>query len=99
MNTALKSSVKKMEKEEVKYLFFPNKDVLDSKEEKQTRYLNIIRGMKLGNMLKSKISIFFSDNEGKKKVETTIWGVTEKNIILKQGTIIPIHRIHTIGFF
>ena len=54
--------------------------------------------MKLGNSKKFKVHIIFEDKEGLKKVETTIWGVTEKNIILKRGTLIPIHRIHEIKF-
>ncbi len=27
-------------------------------------------------------------------VETTIWGVTDKRVILKKGVVIPINRIY-----
>jgi len=43
--------------------------------------------------------ILFEDASELKRVETTIWGITDKNIILKRGTIIPIQRIHEIKFF
>ena len=39
------------------------------------------------------------DIEGLKKVETTIWGFTDKNVILKKTTIIPIRCIHEVKFF
>jgi hypothetical protein len=29
-------------------------------------------------------------------VETTIWGVTDNRVILKQGVVIPVNRIHKI---
>ena len=58
----------------------------------------IERAMRLGNAYKGKVKIVFEDNEGLKAVETTIWGVTDKNILLKQTTLIPIRRVHEIRF-
>lgn len=54
--------------------------------------------MHLGNN-KIKVKIIFQDSEGKKVVDTSIWGITEQNIILKGTTIIPIRSIHEIKFF
>jgi uncharacterized protein (UPF0248 family) len=50
----------------------------------------------LGNLEHSKIKIFFEDSESKKIVDTTVWGVTDKNVMLKQGVMIPIHRIYKL---
>ena len=86
-------------KEEITLLAFPRKEVLTSIVKIEERKKRIIRGMKLGNNRKIKVKILFEDAVNLKKVETTIWGVTEKNIILKKGTTIPIQRIHEIKFF
>jgi hypothetical protein len=29
-------------------------------------------------------------------VDTTVWGLTEERVILKQGVVIPIERIHKL---
>ena len=52
------------------------------------------RALSLGNLEHSKIKIYFEDDASKKMVETTIWGVTEERVILKQGVVIPIQRIY-----
>jgi hypothetical protein len=42
------------------------------------------------------MKIYFEDDAGNKMVETTIWGVTDSRVILKQGVVIPVNRIHKI---
>ena len=86
-------------KEEISSLKFPKNDVLTSPIQQLDRNNRIIRAMKLGNNGKVKVEIIFEDEQGLKKVETTVWGVTEKNIILKKGTLVPINRIHEIKYF
>ena len=85
-------------KEEIGNLIFPKDDVLLTKEEKKERIKRLDRAMHLGSN-KIKVKIVFSDIEGKKVVDTSIWGLTEHNIILKGTTIIPIRCIHEIKFF
>ncbi|OYX85095.1 MAG: hypothetical protein B7Y83_06010 [Flavobacteriales bacterium 32-34-25] len=82
-----------IEKENIASLMFPGTDVLDDDNEIKTRTSEINRALSLGNLEHSKIKIFFEDNESKKIVNTTVWAVTDKNVILKQGVMIPIHRI------
>jgi uncharacterized protein (UPF0248 family) len=53
----------------------------------------------LGNIDHSKIRVVFEDDQGRKMIETTIWATGEKNIVLKQGMTIPIHRIVEISFY
>lgn len=86
----------KVEKEQISGLNFPDKDVLTSNDAVKLRMANLERALKLGNLEHNKIKIVFEDNEGLKQVETTVWGVTDKRVILKQGTVIPIHRIHEV---
>lgn len=86
----------RIEKEDVKNLKFPESDVLASTDEKKIRNSDLERALKLGNIEHNKIKIIFEDNEGIKYVETTVWGVTDSRVILKQGILIPIHRIYEI---
>ncbi|HTG65292.1 MAG TPA: hypothetical protein VL859_02840 [Flavobacterium sp.] len=85
-----------IEKEDIASLKFPATDVLEEANEIKTRIGEINRALSLGNLEHSKIKIFFEDNESKKIVNTTVWGVTDKNVILKQGVLIPIHRIYKL---
>lgn len=85
-----------IEKENIRGLKFPANDVLTSSDEIKIRYSNLERALKLGNLEHNKIKIVFEDADGLKQVETTVWGVTDKRVILKLGVLIPIHRIHEI---
>jgi hypothetical protein len=85
-----------VEKENVAGLKFPNEEVLLSEEAIKLRKSELDKALKLGNAEKGKTRIVFEDSENIKLVETTIWGVTDKRIILKQGVVIPIHRIHEV---
>ncbi|RZJ35384.1 MAG: hypothetical protein EOO51_05740 [Flavobacterium sp.] len=84
----------KVEKEEIHDLHFPKTDVLDDRYDKSQRNSELHRALSLGNLEHSKIKIFFEDNVSKKVVETTVWGVTDNSVILKQGIGIPINRIY-----
>lgn len=99
METAIKDATTLIEKESITEFSFPKGDVLPSEEKRNERQARIKRGMRLGNNLKRKVKIIFEDIEGLKKVETTIWGFTDKNVILKKTTIIPIRCIHEVKFY
>jgi hypothetical protein len=85
-----------VQKEMITGFRFPEKDVLSSKDDMKIRLADLERALKLGNLEHNKIKIIFEDTEGVKQVETTVWGVTDKRVILKQGIMIPIHRIYEI---
>lgn len=87
-----------VEKEEITKLSFPKEEVLKDTEMQKELKAALDRAMKLGNSYKGKVKIVFEDSEGLKAVETTIWGVTDKNVLLKQTTLIPIRRILEIKF-
>ena len=86
----------RVQKEEVAGLHFPLEDVLVSADDIKIRNAGLDRALKLGNLEHAKIKIVFEDVIGLKEVETTVWGVTDKRVILKQGLVIPIHRIYEI---
>lgn len=85
-----------IEKESVATLKFHKEDVLKSTEARIQRKLDLNRATTLGNMERDKMRIIFEDTLGLKQIETTIWGVTDEGIILKQGMMIPIHCIHEV---
>ncbi len=85
-----------IDKESIAYLNFPQIDVLKDKEEMIARINDLDRALSLGNLEHLKIKIYFEDDTSKKVVETTIWGVTDERVILKQGIVIPVKRIHKI---
>lgn len=88
------SEFKAIEKESVSALHFPKTDVLEEKEEKDRRMHELDRALSLGNLEHTKIKIYFEDDQSKKMVETTIWGLTDERVILKQGLVIPVNRIY-----
>lgn len=83
-----------IEKENIDLLSFPILDVLNNQDEIQQRFSDLIRALSLGNLEHSKIKIYFEDNLSKKVVETTVWGVPDQRVILKQENPIPINRIY-----
>lgn len=85
-----------IEKENIAGLKFPENDVLTTKDDIKIRTADLEKALKLGNLEHGKIKIIFEDAEGIKQVNTTVWGVTDKRVILKQGAVIPIHRIHEV---
>nr|WP_294936839.1 hypothetical protein [uncultured Flavobacterium sp.] len=91
----MNSNFETIDKEKIGTLLFPNNDVLeDDKEAIKQRRKELDRALTLGNLEHLKIKIYFEDDTSKKMVDTTIWGLTEERIILKQGVVIPIKRIY-----
>lgn len=86
-----------IEKENIEKLKFPQDEVLIDSHLISERSAELNRALALGNLENIKIKIFFQDDQSRKLVETTVWGVTDKRVILKQGVVIPINRIYKIA--
>lgn len=87
---------KLIEKEKIATLHFPQEDILNSEKLQLERKSSVERAISLGNLEHQKVKIYFSDDSGKKRVDTTIWAVTDTAIVLKQNVILPINRIHKL---
>lgn len=98
MNSTATKKPTMVEKEDISKLSFPKDEVLKDADKQKELKAALDKAMKLGNAYKGKVKIVFEDSEGVKAVETTIWGITDKNILLKQTTIIPIRRVLEIKF-
>jgi hypothetical protein len=86
-----------IEKENIEALKFPSNEVLSDDNLIKERNSELSRALSLGNLEHTKIKIYFEDDQSRKLVETTVWGVTDKRVILKQGVVIPINRVHKIS--
>jgi hypothetical protein len=86
-----------IEKEKIEMLKFPHDEVLTDENLIKERNSELSRALSLGNLEHTKIKIYFEDDKSRKSVETTVWGVTDKRVILKQGVVIPINRVHKIS--
>jgi hypothetical protein len=85
-----------IEKETVGGLKFPANEVLSDTNSIRHRITVLHHATSLGNLDQHKVNIVFEDTEGIKRVNTTIWALTEKRIILKHDRSIPINRIHSV---
>jgi hypothetical protein len=87
-----------IKKEEISSLTFPQYEVLQSIDEINQREKDLNKALKLGNLHKQKIRIFFQDIMSNKHIETTIWQVNSTHISLKGGLVIPVRSIYKIDF-
>ena len=85
-----------VEKENVGTLHFPKTEVITDEASQKLRLKDLTDATILGNIEHNKVKIIFEDDNGVKYTETTIWATGEKNIVLKSGITIPLHRIHRI---
>ncbi len=85
-----------IEKENVETLRFPVQDVLRDRQSMADRIVALHHATSLGNLNHHKVTIVFEDDGGLKRVNTTIWAITSKRIILKNNRTLPINRIHSV---
>lgn len=78
-----------IEKEEVINYHFAE---ADSKNYHVTKD-QLERAVRLGNEFKSKTYITFQTNEGPKRIETTVWTLTDEYIQIKGGVSIPLKSL------
>lgn len=83
-----------IEKEEVK-----NYKFLEAPLEEVHVIQEKLRGAeRLGNEFKAKSFITFQTDQGPKKIETTVWSVTEKYLQIKNGVLIPLYSLIDIKY-
>ncbi len=54
------------------------------------------RALRLGNEFKAKTVITFQTEDGPKKIETTVWSVTDEFIQIKGGVALPLYSLINI---
>lgn len=88
MQASLKPEL--IEKELISTLSFEKRDPIEQHPNLLEQISNATR---LGNAYHSKVSIYFNDDQGPKRVDTTIWASGDRYICLKGGVWLPIDRI------
>lgn len=83
MNTA-----ELIQKEEVKKYHF-----VQAEAGQTVTRANLERALRLGNEFKSKTIITFMTDQGPKKIETTVWTLTDDYIQIKGSVSIPINSL------
>ncbi|MBD1425257.1 hypothetical protein [Sphingobacterium arenae] len=56
-------------------------------------YDKLRSAQRLGNEFKSKTTIVFQTEDGPKRIETTVWSLTDRYIQIKNGVLIPLKSI------
>lgn len=95
MQDVLQQSPKLIEKEVIPKLLFKKPVALEQQEGLMEK---LLEATKLGNIHHGKVAIIFQDDEGLKRVETTVWATGLKYICLKGGVWLPITRIKEVHF-
>lgn len=88
-----------IQKETLSEYHFNDQEVLPSEDDVKIRKMNLNRALILGNAYRRKIKLTFETTDGLKQVETTIWAVTEKNVVLKGGKFIPTKAITKVEVY
>ncbi|WP_347158241.1 hypothetical protein [Pontibacter chitinilyticus] len=97
---SLLNAIPLVEKEAIPAFHFPHEDVLTDAEARKKRLWDLNRAASLGNAYHGKVEITFQTADGApKRVDTTIWALDEKFIMLKAACAIPIIAIMGIEFF
>ncbi len=86
-------SVELIQKEEVEKFHFLQVD----KKESQITKEKLERAVRLGNEFKSKTMISFLTDQGPKKIETTVWTLTDDFIQIKKSVSIPLKSLIDIS--
>jgi len=76
-----------------------NYKIIDAPEShtSELRY-KLQSAVRLGNEFKSKSVITFNTTAGPKRVETTVWMLTDSYIQLKNGIMIPLNSLLDIDY-
>lgn len=68
--------------------------IIPAEEDKSTVLREkLLSAQRLGNEFKSKTTIVFQTEDGPKRIETTVWSLTEQYVQIKSGVLIPLKSI------
>lgn len=94
----LTQEVTRVHRSRIIELSFRQEDVLTDESARLKRKESLIRAMDLGNNFKQAVTLQFRTFEGSlRETEATVWSVTEKNVELKGGKIIPTAAIFHVA--
>jgi hypothetical protein len=90
-------TIQTIAKESISELTFSKNDVISNPEEQNKRISDLYRSQSLGNLLRTKVKITFeAADQQVYEVNTTVWAVGNRFVLLKGGTYLPIHAIVSV---
>lgn len=88
---------KVVKEDQEKLLRFPQINVLEHRIDQVNDALNLKRAFFIENLNKTRLKIFFTDHSGLQKVETSVWTISEKAIILRNNELVPLSNIIAVA--
>lgn len=88
--------IRKVDKDQLKECAFEKPVVAHSDYELAERNRRLYLAMLMGNNFESKVKIVFNTAEGYCEIQTVIWATTEKYVLLKGGSCIPLEAISKV---
>ncbi|OSY87950.1 hypothetical protein WH52_07870 [Tenacibaculum holothuriorum] len=85
------------EREHERALKFPKINVLDQRIDQVNELLKFKRAFFLENSNREMLKIYVTDNSGLHKIETSVWTISEKGIIIKNDTVVPFGDIVAVA--
>ncbi|HLP19335.1 MAG TPA: hypothetical protein VK174_03505 [Chitinophagales bacterium] len=85
--------IRKIEKDQLKECAFQKPNDTHTDFEMRERNRRLYLAMLMGNNYESRVKIVFNTLEGYREIFTTVWATTEKYILLKGGSYIPLEAI------
>lgn len=77
----------------------PKYKLTRASEDHSLELQNKLRGaLRLGNEFKAKATITFQTLDGPKRVETTVWTLTEDALQIKNGVVLPLGSLLDIEY-
>jgi hypothetical protein len=87
---------KEINKTQLKQCNFIKSPLCLNENEQRHSNRDLHLNMLLSNKGKSKVRIVFNTADGYREISTSVWGKTEKLILLNEGSAIPVESVSSI---
>jgi len=79
-------------------LTFADQDALSSEAMRQERWGLLHKATFQGNVEERKVTLFFTADQGRFALNTTIWACTEQTVVFKDSEQMPIRAVDAVEF-
>ena len=86
-------AAKKIDQKDLLKLVFKKEETMYINEQIKTRDQKLYMAMLMGNNYNNNVRIVFNTEDGECELVTRIWARTDKFVVLKGGTFIPIGAV------
>ena len=87
------SAARRVEQDDLFNMTFKNHETMFTQERIKCRDQKLYMAMLIGNHYQGCVRILFNTEDGESEIESRIWARTDKFIVLKGGTFIPINSV------